>query len=242
MTASDNPASRLHELLERFDAASAANVQVTDAWASALAVPIDETPRAVARASNLLNEVEQAVLYLNQPRQQAMVTRFLPRWSKPFFPLDRAWTHGSHDLVDDDALAALGSLGDTMSSLVPEGVLPADDTLIGLRQSIEGAIDAVRADGDLPSVLRVLMLQRLYDVLWAVDHLEVAGPGGVKAASERLIGAVLLSEPTESRRPLVVKVMSTVGKAWAVFLGVPEAQGALEGWTTILDALPPGSG
>lgn len=247
MTTSDNPASRLHDLLEAFDSHAHKQLSVTEAWAKALEVEPAEAPRAAARASNLLNEVEQAVTYLNQPKQESLVARFLPRWSRPFFPLDRAWSSGSNGLVDPDSLATLGALGATMSSLAPEGIVPDDAVVKGVREAVQGAIDAVLADTDLDNSLRSLIVHRLYDVLWALDTLNVAGPGGVSAACERLVGALLLREPDVQTRPSIVsKVLSVAFGGWRVFRAAPEAQKALESWKdvggTVLDALPPGLG
>lgn len=240
VTASDNPASQLHDTLERFADAASDKVSVITAWSLALNVESDEVPRAVARASNLLNEVEQAVRYLHQPRQEQLVALFMPRWSRPFFPTDRPWTHPSHQLITFDSITVLGSLGDTMSILSPRGVVPTAEQDASIRESILSAIEAVRGDTDVPHSLRVVMLQRLHDVLWAMDHLEVAGPGGVRAATERLMGAVFMQAPTEAQRPLVMQVWTAARGAWLAFTGGAEAQEALGTWEAFFKALPPG--
>lgn len=167
VTSNDNPAGRLYSILERFYEASGQSVQVARAWGSALGVSDEDAPGEVARASSLLSDLEQAVSYLNRPGLQRLLARWLPTWSRPFFPTDRSWTSGSNGLISETALDTLSGLADTLADLASEGTVPPEEAIPDLRQAIQEAIDAVRAEGSVPRDLRTMMLRRLHDILWA---------------------------------------------------------------------------
>ena len=144
----------------------------------------------------------------------------------------------SQGLVDPGALAALGTIDVLLSTIGSEGVVPEDPGVVGdLRSDIESAIAEVRQDAVLPAEVKQVLVARLHDMLWALDHLEVAGPDGVKAAAERLAGALAIN-PEARKYPTTTKVTRLTGRAWSVFTAGQKASGAIEGWSQVLEALP----
>lgn len=75
----------------------------------------------------------------------------------------------------------------------------------------------------------------------SLDHFRITGPGCVKAATERLIGAIALAPPAVREQKVWPKVVAVAGALWTAFtLGGPASQQALESWTKVAKMLPSG--
>jgi hypothetical protein len=73
---------------------------------------------------------------------------------------------------------------------VPEGRVPQQEQIADLRDSVAEAIAAVTADPNLDLNVRTLLIKRLHDVLWSLDHVQVMGADGIADACDRLAMAV----------------------------------------------------
>jgi hypothetical protein len=84
------------------------------------------------------------------------------------------------------------------------------------------------------------MNARLHDILWAMDHVRIGGPGAVEQATERLLGQIVLhSTPEAQESGFLKKVLKIIGLVWVAYKAGPEAHAALEGWQNVLRQLPP---
>jgi hypothetical protein len=71
----------------------------------------------------------------------------------------------------------------------------ADAELDGLRGQVDDLIEDVKVSEDLPDDVRQLILDRLHDVIHALDQVDIGGPDAVKRATEALAGAIGLGAP-----------------------------------------------
>jgi hypothetical protein len=163
--------------------------------------------------------------------QVEAVRQFSPAWAAPVFGANGQFNsaRGSAPAVTD--LATLGMVASYLSAVAPEGRAPDEEQVKTLAEDVADLIAAIQDSSDLsPDVLR-LILQHLSKVEWALRHLRIGGPGAVKAATEALLGAVVLETPESVRETATWKrVVTVVGAVWVVFTGLPEAQTALEAW------------
>lgn len=224
----NNPAGRLLALLTGFQ--EAGNVSVVNAWRSVLGTESQEdTLAAVARVSALVPELEVALEATGDESQIRSFRHFADEWLAPILTPGLHWGQAGGDLVEDTPLVMLGSLSSFLGHLYPEGVVPDPEKQAELREKVAAALETVR-QSDLPEQVRAVMVRRFHDMQWAIDHLEVAGPEGVKAAVERLTGAVVLQEPGIRQRIADLGVMDTALYAWVLFSSGPVAQASLESW------------
>lgn len=89
-------------------------------------------------------------------------------------------------ILKDESLISLGSLATVLSVMSPEGVVPDDEQLDSLRRALGEASEEVRSLTDLPEEVRRLLLERLSDMVLALDNLVIGGPDAVRRAAERL--------------------------------------------------------
>lgn len=145
--------------------------------------------------------------------------------------------------VDPGALAALGSLSAYLSAFAPEGVIPDDERVAEFRAAVTDLLNDLAGEKTLPPELRAAINARLHDVMWAMDHVRIGGPGAVEQATERLLGQITItlhSTPEARDSGFLKRVMKTIGLVWVGYKAGPEAHAALEGWQEILNELPPG--
>ncbi|GAA4727004.1 hypothetical protein [Phytohabitans rumicis] len=243
MTILTNPAGRLHALLTAYRETASSNITILQTWAKVLAADTDVLAvRELALAAALLPQLEIAVTNTGDMYQRAIVDLHMYAWASPiFFPEHHARQNPSPgpDLVDAGALVSLGGVSSFLNATASEGRIPAEDQLSKLKQQISEVIDDVPNTSDLPAEIRQFLLDRLYDIAWAIDHLRLTGPEGVKAATERLAGAVAVSAPTRSH-PIIKRALEAAGAAWIAFSSGPIVQKGIESWTEVFKALPPG--
>lgn len=238
----DNAAARLHSLLAAVNKPKTGRTVVTVAtvWRSAIKWTGTDEELVVCLCA-LLDEVHRTVDRLDDPMATRLYDQFLPSWLHSVLGPEASWTSDAGNLVDQGALVALDVLADIVagsrhveSELEPEAVAE-------LREALTHALAAVRSEVELPSEVQQLLIARLHDILWALDHLAVTGSEGVLAATERLAGAMGLNLPHASRdRPVVRGALKVAGQVWSAFkLGRP-TQEALKGWQELYAMLPSG--
>lgn len=108
---------------------------------------------------------------------------------------------------------------------------------------VDELLQEVVADTTFPTAVRSAITARLHDVLWAMDHINIGGPGAVEVATERLLGQIVVHTSTNAEvreTSLFKRTMKTLGLVWIAYKAGPEAAAALEGWQDILRELPPG--
>lgn len=228
--ATDNPAGRLYVLLDAAHQLESDSVAISTVWMKVLEVDEGGVSYALAEWAGLLADIARLVRRVDDPVVNDAMQHWGPVWADVLFLPARATSAGSTGLVDPGALSALGMVAGLLSQSAPEGLLPDDAALDELGTAILDALAAVRADTTLPAEVAVILVARLHDMLWAIDHLATVGAEGVTAAAERLAGRFPLPGDGQIRHPIVAKVMAVAGMAWAVFKVGRDVPEALEGW------------
>ena len=170
-----NPAQRLHQILVAFEESSARVLPSLTAGGEALRCNAEELPACFQSALSLVPEIRVRIESQDLASQRPLLDRYEVHWLKPFMP-DRGWQAHSNDLIDHDSLLALASLSEIFGALeATPAIVDADQsrTLLGL---LDEARAAVRAANDLPPNLRTVIIDRLHDVQWAVEHYEIPAP------------------------------------------------------------------
>jgi hypothetical protein len=124
-----------------------------------------------------------------------------------------------------------------LSRTASEGYVPNDEKVQSLRVKLDEAIERVLADDDLPADLRQILLRRLHEMIWALDHVRVVGPDGVQAVAELLV--VNVGMPSEEHRhgPTVRVVFEVAGTVWAAFSSVAAIRNSIDAGHALLQML-----
>ncbi len=191
----------------------------------------------MVRVAGLLADIERLVDRIEDERITTLYEHYSPEWRRSVLMPNGNWSAAKGELVDAGALASLGALSSLLSVLGSEGSAPDGETLGALRESLDEALGAVRGDQTLPPEIKRLLVARLHDMLWAIDHLNVMGPEGVKAAAERLAGAVAVDPALRDHHPAVAKVLTVAGRIWSAFTFAGQVTEAIEGWETVATRL-----
>jgi hypothetical protein len=245
VAALNNPAGRLHELLAEFRLESAAHLSAVDVWSQVLATDNrSSTLLAIAEVAGLVPEIEAAVIRSGDAGQLRAFRRFSGKWLTAIFqPEQNLYAKGSGGTsiaADEDALSVLELMSSTLAITGSEGKVPSAEVIADLRQQVQALIDGIVNDPELPGEIKRLALDHAHRLAHALEHFRIGGPGAVKAATERLVGATVLA-PERVRKSQAWKHLLAVGGAvWTVFIVTGEAQQALESWETLIKALPGG--
>lgn len=242
----DNPAGRLHALLSEYQSVADRSKSIHQTWAEILGVKEPALLPHLAGVAELIPQIDQAITKGGHAEQRTLFDEFSRAWSLPILGGD----HGMRQtpspgprLIDPGALAALGGLSAYLSAVSPEGSVPDEETAGTLRSQVEDLLSDLAEDPVLPRALAEAMNHRLHDILWAMDHVRIGGPGAVEAATERLLGQIVIhtNQDVRENSGFLKKALKALGIVWVAYKAGPEAHAALEGWEHVLGELPPGS-
>jgi hypothetical protein len=241
----NNPAGRLHTVLTAYRAAAHQDSTMHATWATVLGVSEGQVPVALAEVAALIAEIHRLVVQCGAAEQIALFDAFGRQWAVPIMSEHhpRQTPSPGPGAVDPNALAALGGLSAYLSTCAPEGVLPDAERVAELRAAVGDLLDGLAGEDSLPPGLRSAISARLHDIIWAMDHVRIGGPGAVKQATERLLGQINISlydAPEARDSGFLKKVMKTISCIWVAYKAGPQVHAALEGWQDILKELPPG--
>jgi hypothetical protein len=228
-----NPAEQLHLVLSQFQQHSHAQKTVDDCWAESLDVPAADVPDVLGPLLGLIPKVSTTLESLGRPRLLQTCERYKAAWSKPF--LSRQ--NGSANLVDDDSMHALLGIAETISQSGRHRVPISDAEQRRLSELLQEAREEVLQDLNLPRELRALMLSRIGEMLWALDHLQVVGMDGLQEAMERLTTVVGTAPKPVREKTAWKKAVVALGAAWVVFSHGADVQDNLEAWREILPGI-----
>lgn len=241
-----NPAGRLHALLTAFKDVANPQHSIIATWAMVFEAESDEEVISwLCEAAGLIGEIDKAISTCGDDDQRALFSHHVLDWAQPvIFPAylgNQTPSQGSK-IVNVSALLALGSVSAYLSAAMPHDNIPAEDNIYDLRRQIQDSIDCVIVATGIPEIFKKQLLDHLYAIAWALDHLRIAGPEGVIGATERLLGWSALNRPApkSDSHGLVTKTLKTVGFVWATFKGGPAIHSALEAWHSIWVMLPSG--
>jgi len=189
----DNPAGRLHSLLQRLREAEQ-GTSLIEAWKTVLPASDEEILERLAEVSGLLKDVQQRVKDSGSPGHTAQVRHYCGEWETAIFPRERALTVAVQEFWPSElGLVALQSAAEYLHQVAPEGRPLEDGELEELGNQVEELIEEVKAAVDLDDEVKQLIVARLRDVIRALDHVDVGGAKAVKLAAESLAGAIDLA-------------------------------------------------
>lgn len=236
----NNPAGRLHALLVRLESQTEGQT-LAQAWKSVLGTADDnEFQFLLAEVSKLVPGVKQAVTKAGSQGNAAQVERYRAEWSKPIFPQNHPFSHPVQEFrLPPEALDALASVAEYLHEVAPEA-MPADAELDGLRGQVNDLIEDVKVSEDLSGDARQLILDRLNDVIHALDQIDIGGPAAVRDATEALAGAIDLGAPRAFwASPAAAKARAVVVTLWVAFTAPGAVHDALPVWEQGIRGLMP---
>ncbi len=131
-------------------------------------------------------------------------------------------------------MQALDMLSAYLHQTASEGDIPDDHEIDPVRERVRGLIGEVSAS-DLPPQIKRALLQRLAQMLEALEHLDVGGPEAVRRAAEALAAtAVIYGEDAGDDAETVSKIKLTARAAWNLFKVSSVVVAALNGWDVLL--------
>jgi hypothetical protein len=246
----DNPAGRLHTLLSEFKTRAEDGTPILTQWADVLGT---ESPRetlvALAEVAGLIPDIERELWVAGDADQIESFKQFSGIWVNwvTFSRLDghARSTAARSQLVNDGALAALGSISSFLSLASSEGEIPSTEAVDSLREQAKTLLESVVQDGSLPPEVRRILMDYIHRLLWALDNLRIGGPEAVGAAADRLFGH-LREAPETTQKTAWDRIGALVCTAWTYFKMGPQVAAALDGWQAaaqdVMQALPPGQG
>lgn len=194
----NNPAGRLHAVLERYEAVRGPNPgrSLEDTWADALGLQGVGLRVALARTAALVPKIAEAAASFEADHgdssSREMVETHASEWLKPVIlaPVANGGAvNTAASVVDPSAMVALHSFSFTLSRLRPEGNDISSETRQALTEEISDVLASVRA-ADLPDGLKRLIVECLHAITDALDHYQFTGTGGVESAYDRLVAAL----------------------------------------------------
>ncbi|MCE0486373.1 hypothetical protein [Ornithinimicrobium sediminis] len=197
--------------------------------------------RGLAIVASLLRDLERRVDSTNSQEVRDIFDQHWGAWASPVFTPGLLWKNASETLVDNSSLVALNGLSFTLAVAAPDGPpLPDPEVTADLAQSLRDLEQLVQEASDLGEDLRALLLRRIADILWTLEHVDIVGPGGVRDGVAGLAGEVAIhvnKDPSSVSNPLLKRLMLIAGVVWAVFTGVPEAQDAWDDWAAMVPVM-----
>lgn len=228
----DNPAGRLHYLLNRFS--SDRDEAIITAWARALEVEQSEVHYQLGRVAALLDDVRTAAKETGSPAFEGM-PRHLDALAGSIFPIDEAFGAPVANVApDQNAMEMLAALSYALKISAPEGTIPSEEDLSVLKASASDLVDEIQS-ADLPAEIRRALLHRLAEMLEALEHLEVGGPDAVRRAAEALAATAAIYAEDAQSPEMLRKVADVARHTWAVFKVATLLAGAAITWPKIVD-------
>lgn len=206
-----------------------------DAWSYALDVEPGEVRNYLGRLAALVEKTKQAASETGQATFEE-IPQQLDSVAETIFPTRLAWGGAAASGVAPDPLLmqALDMLSRYLHQNSPEASLPDDRQVDALKDEVTDLIRSV-TDANLAPEIKRPLLQRLAEVLEAIEHLNVGGPESVRLAAEALAASATIYEAAASGDPTTfARIRSFAAKAWVVFAAGSVIGNAAVGWETLV--------
>ena len=161
----------------------------------------------------LIPQIRATLQSLGKDRLLPTHDEYRASWASPFLTRQ----NNSNGLVDVHAMHALMGIAETIDASGGGALVIEQSARDRLRQALVSAMNEVRLDGDLPRELRSLLLTRLGDLLWALDHYDIQGVDGLQAALERLMAVVATCPQPARDRPSWRAALAPLAIAFTIF-------------------------
>jgi hypothetical protein len=236
----DNPAGRLHSLLNQFSVTSQQGLPIIRSWSIVLGFDDEETTLLeLARAAGLIPELRRQLISGGFTSQLTLFKLYEQHLLRAILSpgLDLLTTDARNVQLTNESLVALDAISSFLSTVAPEGTVPDEEARGSLTAQIHELMEEINNDRDLPPSVSQLLRERLNDVAWAIGHVRIGGPAAVQQATERLAGAVTLQvRHTGATKGLVTRSWRLAGIIWVAFTVMgPAVDNALESWGNVAD-------
>lgn len=213
-----NPAGRLHYLLQRYD--SNPDQSIINAWAYALEVEPQDVHLHLGSVGNLLRDAKRAARETDDDAWAPMEGH-LTTLATCVFPTGVTWNDAvSHVRPDPAAMQMLAGLSSTLQARdEADGKVPTEDERDDLIGQVRELMEEVAA-ADLPPQIRRGLIDRLADMLEALEHVAVGGPDAIRKAAEALTLATIMLEDDLKAYQRIFRKATALGKAAIVTVGV----------------------
>lgn len=238
-----NPAGRLYTILATYRGNASTNAAIWTTWKATFNTESDhDTMVLLGKSAALLGDVQVAVERAGHPLMTDLFGQHRDRWGSTLWTSTNLHARPSpgESHVDMDSLLALGSLAVFLETRVVDGTVPAAEVMDPLKDEVRSLIDAVSTDASLPAELRLIILERLHDITWAMDHVWLGGPDAIQAAIERLIAQIVFRTSEAERQqaqPFLKRLFDVAGNIWKAFLTGDQAIKAMENYTKTIGEL-----
>jgi hypothetical protein len=213
----DNPAGRLHALLERFG--SHRESQIIAAWNSALGVEPPNVPRALIGVAGLVEDTKQAcndtgeTMFVELPGRLDVVSSIL---FQPTYPMSAAVSN-ILPIDWDFILKDIRGLSRFLNQHGVHSKMPDYAEVAELVKAARDLIAAVTNSDALPPEVKTLLIQQLMQVLATLEQVRIYGPEKVRLDVLAVAATVYACEPKVAASHPATKVSSIFDpiKSWA---------------------------
>lgn len=232
----DNPAARLHALLRHFGDAPG-DISVQAAWAGTLDVPENEVHLHLGAVGVLLMHVQRAAEEADDPDDPTwtQLPGYLAALGGCIFPTQVPLTHAAKELRPDPTSIQIPKSLAFGLRVQDDGRIPDDDELARLIEQVQTPMTEV-GKADLPPAVRRGLLDRLAEMLEALNHLDIGGPDAAKRAAESLALAAMVQEVAQPETKSLMQRLKMTAKATiAAVIVVGSASNSLLALDKIID-------
>lgn len=228
----DNPAGRLHTLLERLCEVEPGRPFI-EAWKIVLGASDDEVvPTLLAEVRALVGEIQVAVERQSVGQgHTAQVTQTRHQWENAIFPRDGPLGSPVENFwPKKELLVVLQATAEYLHSVASECRPLEDGELEELRGQVEELIEEMKASEEIPAAVKQVIVARLRDVIRALDHVGIGGANAVKLATEAVAGAIDLHDSPWWQSGMGRRVALVLSTVWFAFSAPATVQTALPVW------------
>lgn len=206
-------------------------------WSQVLSVPADQVPTELCRLAGLVPEIIDIVHLCGDEHQISNVDYWAPHWAGALTGSSTSGANASN-FIAPDMVRNLGMTASYLGLVAREGTVPNDEHIAALRDQVAALLDEARTTDKLPLDLQTVLVRRLHDIVYALDHVRIVGPAGVQAAVERLICGITFTEGAASSDAndsdgIAARAREAARAVYAAFLLGPTAYESIEGWSAI---------
>lgn len=213
----DNPAGRLHNVLQRFG--SHRDSQIIAAWNSALGVEPAKVPHGLIGVARLIDETKEVYeatglkMFAELPGRLDQIGSMLFQTGQPLSAAVKVILPRDFDSILQDIL----NLSRYLNQYGARSAIPGDAEVAELVKTAQNLIIAVTNSDVLLPELKALLIRQLTEVLATLELWRVDGPEQVRVEVLAVAATVAACEPTvaANQPPEKVSAIFEPIKHWA---------------------------
>lgn len=228
MSKSNNPASRLYELLKNARGMGQ-DKPIREVWATVAGISPSDYPRVLRFVADLIilsQEAKGAIENLENVDHDIYLSPFKNvEQALARINLDDRWESFSRYL-DEPTMVSLSFCADTLSRSSSNGLIPneeLDSLLLDIEQVLEQIINL-----ELPDELRMFLVEHLEQMRAAVLSYRIFGNEGLRRALESVLGATILNQEAIKRNMVIDENQKMWGDIWKIIQNLANSLNAVE--------------